>query len=44
VRDMTFNVVPNGSRWSLAADQVFSGTRIQLTLDQVFLVALRANP
>ncbi|MFL5483758.1 MAG: hypothetical protein ACJ8AK_16385 [Gemmatimonadaceae bacterium] len=44
VRDMTFNVVPNGSRWSLAADQVLSGTRIQLTLDQVFVVALRENP
>ena len=43
VRDMTFNVVPNGSRWSLTADQVFSGTRIQITLDQVIFVALRTN-
>jgi len=44
VSDMTFNVVPIGSRWSLNADQVLSGTRIQITLDQVFLIALRANP
>ena len=43
VRDMTFNVVPNGSRWALSADQVLSGTRIQITLDQVILVALRTN-
>ena len=40
VRDMTFNVVPNGSKWALAADQVLSGTRIQITLDQVVYVAL----
>jgi hypothetical protein len=36
VRNLTLNVVPNGSRWSLTADQVISNTRIQLTLDQVF--------
>jgi hypothetical protein len=40
VRDMTFNVVPNGSNWSLTADQVFSSTRIQITLDQIVFVAL----
>jgi type IV pilus biogenesis protein CpaD/CtpE len=34
VRDLTLNVVPNGSKWSLTADQVVSGTRIQITLDQ----------
>lgn len=44
VRNMTFNVVPNGNRWSLTADQVLSNTRIQITLDQVVLVALGANP
>lgn len=44
VRNMTFNVVPNGSRWALSADQVLSGTRIQITLDQVIAVALRTNP
>ena len=34
VRNMTFNVVANGSFWQLEGDQVFSGTRIQITLDQ----------
>ena len=40
VRNMTFSVVPNGSKWSLSADQVFSNTRIQITLDQVVYFAL----
>lgn len=43
VRNLTFNVVANGNRWSLSTDQVVSGTRIQLTLDQIFIVALTAN-
>ena len=43
VRDLTFNVVPNGNAWSLSTDQVVNGTRIQLTLDQVFLVAFAEN-
>ena len=34
VRDMTFTVVPNGTKWALVGDQVFSGTRVQLTLTQ----------
>ena len=34
VRDMHFNVVPSGAKWALDADQVLSGTRIQLTLTQ----------
>lgn len=32
VRDMPFTVVPDGTRWALVGDHVFSGTRIQLTL------------
>ena len=43
VRNLTFNVVPNGSKWSLSADQVVSGTRIQITLDQLLFSALSAN-
>ena len=43
VRDLTFNVVPNGSKWSLSADQVVSNTRIQITLDQLLFAALDAN-
>jgi len=35
VRDMTFNVVANGDNWSLTGDHVFSGTRIQITLDRI---------
>jgi hypothetical protein len=35
VRNMTFTVVPNGNSWQLVGDQVFSGTRIQLTLSQL---------
>src|SRR5437868_2085012 len=34
VRNLSFNVVANGNTWSLSTDQVVSGTRIQLTLDQ----------
>lgn len=34
VRNMTFTVLPNGNSWQLVGDQVFSGTRIQLTLSQ----------
>jgi hypothetical protein len=34
IRNMTFSVVANGSIWQLVGDQVFSGTRIQLTLSQ----------
>jgi len=40
VRNLTFTVVPNGTKWSLTADQVFSGTRIQITLDQLVYFAL----
>lgn len=43
VRNLTFDVVPNGSRWSLTADQVVSDTRIQITLDQLLFAALGAN-
>jgi len=43
VRNLTFHVVPNGSKWSLSTDQVVSGTRIQLTLDQNAIVALSAD-
>ena len=32
VRNMTFAVVSNGSSWQLVGDNVFSGTRIQITL------------
>lgn len=34
VRDMDFTVVAQGSTWSLVGDDVFAGTRIQLTLTQ----------
>jgi hypothetical protein len=34
VRNMTFNVVANGSSWLLVGNQVFSGTGIQITLSQ----------
>ena len=34
VNDMTFDVVANGNLWQLVGDQVFSGTRIQITLNQ----------
>jgi hypothetical protein len=34
INDMTFDVVSNGSVWQLVGDQVFSGTRIQITLTQ----------
>ena len=34
VSDMAFNVVPNGAKWALEGDQVFSGTRVQITLTQ----------
>ena len=40
VRDLTFTLVPSGSVWALTADQVVNGTRIQLTLTQLILVAL----
>ena len=43
VRDLTFTVVPNGNRWSLSTDQVVNMTRIQLTLDQIFVVAFAGN-
>lgn len=43
VRNLTFDVVPNGSKWSLTADQVVSDTRIQITLDQLLFAALGAN-
>ena len=43
VRNLTFNVVPNGSKWALSADQVVSGTRIQITLDQLLFGALTGN-
>jgi hypothetical protein len=33
-RDMTFDVVSNGSVWQLVGDQGFSGTRVQITLTQ----------
>jgi hypothetical protein len=35
VRNMTLNVVANGRSWQLVGDQVFSGTRIQITLSQI---------
>jgi hypothetical protein len=35
VNDMTFNVVANGNLWQLVGNQVFSGTQIQITLDQL---------
>ena len=38
VRDMTFNIVPNGTRWSLTADQVIGSTRIQITIDQILVI------
>lgn len=34
VRNMAFEVVANGAKWALEGDQVFSGTRVQLTLTQ----------
>ncbi|HKR09567.1 MAG TPA: hypothetical protein VJS39_10285 [Gemmatimonadaceae bacterium] len=34
VKDMQFGVVANGAKWALEGDQVFSGTRVQLTLTQ----------
>lgn len=38
IRNMTFTVVPTASSWQLVADQVFAGTRIQLTLSQGGLI------
>jgi hypothetical protein len=35
VRDLIFSVVRNGDTWALAADQVISGTRVQLTLERI---------
>ncbi len=35
VRNMTFSVVTNGAAWALVGDQVFSGTRVQLTLTRL---------
>lgn len=43
VRDLTFNVVPNGDTWSLSTDQVVNGTRIQLTLDRTIVAVATAN-
>jgi hypothetical protein len=37
VRDLTFSVKRNGDTWALAADQVLSGTRVQLTLERITL-------
>lgn len=37
VRNMPFVVTPAGSSWDLVGDQVFSATRIQITLSQVAL-------
>jgi hypothetical protein len=34
INNMTFDVVANGNLWQLVGDQVFSGTRIQITLSQ----------
>ena len=38
VRNMDFTVVPNGNSWQLVGDDVFSGTQVQITLTQVFLL------
>jgi hypothetical protein len=38
VRNMNFSAVPNADVWDLTADQVFSGTRIQLTLSRLLPV------
>jgi hypothetical protein len=38
VRNMTFTLAPYGNSWQLTGDQVFSGTRIQLTLRQMVVV------
>ena len=35
VRNLTFNIVANGIRWSLSANQVINSTNIEITLDQV---------
>ena len=35
IRNMTFDVVTNGNRWQLVGNQVFSGTQIQIKLDQL---------
>jgi hypothetical protein len=40
VRDLTFDVVPNGSKWSLTADHTFPNNRVQITLDQVVYFSL----
>jgi hypothetical protein len=37
VRNMTWAVTAAGSSWQLVGDQVFSGTRTQVTLSQVTL-------
>ena|ERR1700730_13293222 len=37
VRNMTWDVAAAGSSWELVGDQVFSGTRTQVTLSQVAL-------
>jgi hypothetical protein len=37
VRNMTWVVTAAGSSWELVGDQVFSGTRTQVTLSQVVL-------
>ena len=37
VRNMTWAIIASGSSWQLVGDQVFSGTRTQVTLSQVTL-------
>lgn len=34
INNITFAVVANGNMWELVGDQVFSGTRVQITLTQ----------
>ena len=34
VRNMAWGMVANGPKWALEGDQVFSGTRVQITLTQ----------
>lgn len=34
INSMSFDVVASGNLWQLVGDQVFSGTRIQITLSQ----------
>jgi hypothetical protein len=34
VRSMAWGMVANGAKWALEGDQVFSGTRVQITLTQ----------